>query len=87
MPRPKTRGTLTKADREKATKGIRARQQAIKELIERHQTEFDELHVKNRVAAGLAAKNGGPSRTQLEAQIRKAEETLAKKRDLLRLVS
>lgn len=84
---PRARGQLTKADREKAKRGINARQEAVKELLKRHKSEFDELLVQYRVAAGLAPSNGGPSKAQLEAQIRKAEETLAKKRDLLRLVS
>ena len=30
----------------KAQKGIRARQDAIKELIIRHQDEFDEMHTQ-----------------------------------------
>jgi hypothetical protein len=84
---PKTRGQLTKTDREKAKKGIRARADALKTLIERHQSEFDELLVKNRIAAGLAPTNSGPSKDQLEAKIRKAEEKLAKDRELLRVLS
>jgi hypothetical protein len=83
----KTRGQLTKADRAKASKGIKARAAAIKELQERHKGEFDELLVQHRMAAGLAPRNNGPSKAQLEARVRKAEERLAKDRDLLRLVS
>lgn len=86
MPRAK-RQPLDKEASERQTKGIHARAAAIKELLERHKTEFDELLVQQRLAAGLSPKNGGPTKAQLEAQIRKAEETLAKKRDLLRLVS
>lgn len=84
---PGTRATLTKADREKAKKGIRARADALKTLIEKHQAEFDELHVKNRLAAGLAPTNTGPSKDELEAKIRKQEDKLAKDRELLRVLS
>ena len=88
MPRPRTtRGPQTKADREKARRGIQARQDAIKELIERHKPEFDEIHVANRLKAGLAPTNNGPSKAQLEEKIRKQEARLAKDRELLRLVS
>ena len=84
---PTTRRQISKADREKAKKGIRARQEAIKTLIARHQQEFDELHINNRLAAGLAPTNAGPSREELEAKIRKTEEKLAKDRELLRVLS
>lgn len=84
---PRARGQLSKADREKARKGIQARQDAIKELIARHKSEFDEIHIKLRLAAGLAPTNAGPSRAQLEEKIRKQEEKLARDRELLRLVS
>jgi hypothetical protein len=80
---PRARKQLSVADREKAKKGIRARQEAIKTLIERHKTEFDEVHVKYRLMAGLAPTNGGLTRAQLEAKIRKGEEKLAKDRELL----
>lgn len=68
----------TTAERDKAKKGIRARQDAIKTLIERHQDEFDELHAKNRVAAGLSPRSAGPSKEQLEERIRKQRERLEK---------
>lgn len=84
---PRARAKLTNADREKAKKGIRARADALKTLIERHQAEFDELHVKNRLAAGLAPTNAGPSKEQLAEKIRKAEDKLAKDRELLRVLS
>jgi hypothetical protein len=83
----KTRSQLTKTDREKAKKGIRARADAVKVLIERHKTEFDELIIKNRLAAGLAPTNSGPSREQLAEKIRKAEDKLARDRELLRVLS
>lgn len=66
------------AEKDKAKKGIKARQDAIKTLIERHQTEFDELHAKNRVSLGLSPRSAGPSREALEERIRKQEERLAK---------
>lgn len=84
---PTTRKQTTKVGRDKAKKGIRARQEAIKTLISRHQEEFDEIHIKNRLAAGLAPTNAGPSREELEAKIRKTEEKLAKDRELLRVLS
>lgn len=84
---PRAKPQLTTADRAKAKKGIRARADALKVLIERHQAEFDELLVKNRIAAGLAPTNSGPSKDQLEAKIRKAEDKLAKDRELLRVLS
>jgi hypothetical protein len=82
-----TRKQITKVGRDKAKKGIRARQEAIKTLISRHQEEFDEIHIKNRLAVGLAPTNAGPSREELEAKIRKTEEKLAKDRELLRVLS
>lgn len=75
----------TPEERDRAKKGIRARQDAIKTLIERHQDEFDELHTRNRVALGLRPTSSGPSREALEERIRKQEERLAKwKADLAR---
>ena len=82
-----TKKQITKVGRDKAKKGIRARQEAVKILISRHQEEFDEIHIKNRLAAGLAPTNAGPSREELEAKIRKTEEKLAKDRELLRVLS
>lgn len=84
---PRTRGQLIKADREKAKKGIQARQKAIKTLIDNHKSEFNEMHIRFRLEAGLAPTNQGPSRAQLEEKIRKQEEKLARDRELLRLVS
>lgn len=74
-------------DREKAKKGIKARQDAVRTLIERHKPEFDELHMRNRVAAGLTPKPLGPSREQLEERIRKNREKLTKDEEMLRLVT
>lgn len=72
-------------DKDKAKKGIKARQDAIKTLIERHQTEFDQLHASNRVALGLSPRSAGPSRAQLEERIKRQEERLAKWRQELDL--
>lgn len=85
MSRP--RKQLTKADREKAKKGIRARQDAIKTLLERHREEFDTLHISNRIALGLPPTTQAPTAEKLAERIRKQEEKLAKDRELLRLVS
>lgn len=68
----------TTAEKDRAKKGIKARQDALATLIANHQEEFDELHRKNRVAAGLPLRSSGPTRAQLEERIRKQEERLAK---------
>lgn len=65
-------------EKDRAKKGIKARQDAVKTLIERHQTEFDQLHASNRVALGLSPRSAGPSRAQLEERIRKQRERLEK---------
>lgn len=65
-------------DREKAKKGIRARQDAITTLISNHQQEFDELHARNRVELGLSPRSSGPTKEELQDRIRKQKERLAK---------
>lgn len=65
-------------EKDKAKKGIKARQDAVKTLIERHQTEFDELHARNRVALGLSPRSAGPSREELEDRIKRQEQRLEK---------
>lgn len=72
-------------ERDKAKKGIKARQDAIKTLIERHQTEFDEMHARNRVALGLSPRSSGPSREKLRERIKRQEERLEKWRHELDL--
>lgn len=72
------------AERDRAKKGIRARQDAISTLIERHRDEFDELHMKNRVAAGLPPRTAGPSLEKLEERIKRQREQLARWEDQLR---
>ncbi len=68
----------TTAERDKAKRGIRARQDAIRALIEAHQEEFDMMHTRNRVALGLSPRSAGPSKEQLEERIRKTRERLGK---------
>lgn len=75
----------TADDRDKAKRGIKARQDAVKTLIERHQEEFDELHLKNRISLGLPPHSSGPSRQELEERIRKQKERLEKWEAELRL--
>ena len=65
-------------EKDRAKKGIKARQDAIKTLIERHQTEFDEIHVRNRIALGLSPRSAGPNREQLEERIKRQKERLEK---------
>lgn len=72
-------------EKDKARKGIKARQDAIKTLIERHQPEFEELHARNRVALGLSPRSAGPSREQLQERIKRQEQKLAKWRQELEL--
>lgn len=83
----RTRRQLTKADREKSARGREAQTAAYKRLMEAHKEELQRYMIEERTKRGLAPSNTGPSKTQLEEQIRKAEERLAKKRDLLRMVS
>ena len=71
MPKP------TKEQKERLKKGVRARLDAIAQLIANHQDEFERLHAQNRVAQGLSPTPSGPSREQLEERIRKQEEKLA----------
>lgn len=68
----------TTDERDKAKKGIKARQDAIKTLIANHQDEFDELHAKNRIALGLPLRSSGPTREELEERIKKQREKLEK---------
>lgn len=75
----------TATDRNKAKKGIKARQDALKTLVANHQQEFDELHAKNRVALGLSPRAAGPSKKELEERIRRQEERLAKWKQELQL--
>lgn len=75
----------TQAEKDKAKRGIKARQDAITTLIERHQEEFDTLHAQNRVDLGLPPRSSGPTRIELEERIRKQEERLAKWKAELRL--
>lgn len=72
-------------EKDRARKGIKARQDAIKTLISKYQSEFDELHARNRVAAGLSPRSAGPSKTQLQERIRRQEEKLEKWRQELEL--
>jgi len=73
------------ADRDKAKRGIRARQDAIATLIANHQAEFDEEHAKNRVALGLPPRPNGPTKEQLEERVRKQRERLVKWEEELRM--
>jgi hypothetical protein len=73
------------AANDKARKGIKARQDAIKALIVNHQDEFDAIHAKNRVALGLSPRSAGPSTKELEERIKKQEERLAKWKQELEL--
>ena len=76
----------TTADqKDKARKGIKARQDALTTLIANHQEEFDDLHAKNRIALGLSLRSSGPTREQLEERIRRQREKLEKWEAELRL--
>jgi hypothetical protein len=77
--------TITKEQSERAKAGIKARRDAINTLIERHQDEFDELHRKNRIGAGLSPRSAGPSKAELEERVRKQREKLEKWEAELRL--
>jgi len=68
----------TNQDKDKAKKGIKARQDAIASLIANHQDEFDELHRKNRVALGLPLRSQGPTKQQLEERIERRKKELEK---------
>jgi hypothetical protein len=77
----------TTVDRDKAKRGIKARQDAIATLIANHQAEFDEMHAKNRIALGLSPRSSGPTRQQLEERIQKQREKLEKWEAELRLAA
>lgn len=77
----------TNVDRDKAKRGIKARQDAIATLIANHQAEFDEMHAKNRIALGLPPRSSGPTRQQLEERIQKQREKLEKWEAELRLAA
>ena len=79
--------TVTKEQSDRAKAGIEARRDAINTLIERHQDEFEELHMKNRVAAGLSPRSAGPSKAELEERIRRQRGRLEKWEAELRLTS
>jgi hypothetical protein len=73
----------TPAEKDRAKKGIKARQDALKTLITNHQAEFDELVANNRIAAGLPRRPSGPSQEQLQQRVQRAEEQLEKWRQEL----
>lgn len=75
----------TEEERERAKKGIRARQDAIKTLIDRYAEEFQGLVESNRVALGLPRRPNMETPQQLEAKLRAAEERAAKLRRELEL--
>lgn len=77
----------TEAERERAKKGIRARQDAIRSLIAAHQAEFDEAVTRNRLAAGLPARPQGATPEQIQAKIERAQRQMEKWREELRLTS
>lgn len=79
--------TTNAEQRERAKKGIKARQDAIKTLIQNHQVEFDALHTRNRISLGLTPSATSPSREQLEERIKRNQAKLAKDMEMLRLVS
>lgn len=76
----------TREQRDRASKGIRARQEAIATLIQNHQEEFDRLHAQNRVAQGLPPRSSGASAEELAERIRKHEERVEKWKAELALV-
>lgn len=65
-------------ENDKAKRGIKARQDAVRTLITNHQQEFDDLHVRNRVALGLPLRSSGPTREQRAEQIRKLQDKIDK---------
>lgn len=81
--RRRKRKSPSKEHLERQRLGVNARKFATLELIENHQAEFDALHVKYRVQAGLPPESGGKTREELERQKRKAEADLKRLRRLL----
>jgi hypothetical protein len=77
----------TAAEKDRAKKGIKARQDALSTLISNHQAEFDELVTRNRLAVGLPARPQGPTPEQIKAKIERAEQQMEKWREELRLAS
>jgi hypothetical protein len=77
----------TAADRDRAKRGIRARQEALKSLIANHREEFEGLVKKNRLALGLSARPAGPTVDDLKARIKRSEEQMEKWRRELAEVS
>lgn len=76
----------TEEERNRAKKGIKARQDAIKALIANHQDEFDRIHAANRVAAGLPRRSAGPTVEVIEGRLKKAQEQMEKWQRELELV-
>lgn len=70
----------TEEEKDRAKKGIRARQDAVAELIRRHQEEFDGLHRSNRIALGLSPRPSGPTPEQLRKRQERLEAQLEKVR-------
>jgi hypothetical protein len=77
----------TAAEKDRAKKGIKARQDALETLISNHQAEFDELVTRNRLALGLPARPQGATPEQIQAKIERAEKQMQKWREELRLAS
>jgi len=68
----------TDEEKERLRRGIRARNEALKALMEKHGGEFERLHAERRVAAGLPAKAQGPTADQRKEQIRRWKEKIRK---------
>jgi hypothetical protein len=81
--RTKESPMTTPDESDRAKRGIRARQEAIRALIANHQAEFDEMHQKNRVDLGLPLRAQGPTVEQLKERIKRQEEKLEKWREEL----
>ena len=63
-----------KEDTTRAKLGIKARQDAVKFILDKYHDEFVSKHEANRVAAGLPRTTQGDSPEDLRAKLRKAEE-------------
>jgi hypothetical protein len=68
----------TAADKDKAKRGIKARQDALKTLIGNHREEFEALVERNRLSLGLSRRPQGASDEVLEARIKRAREQMEK---------
>lgn len=74
----------TTRNTQKAKAGIRARQDAVRQLIIENQARFDQMVEENRVRLGLPRKATSETPEELRAKLERARKRAEKYEDMLR---